>query len=141
MAGVGDRMDRTRQREHQQETLTFLAANVTKNLTDQATTTVATANAEYVMPKAGSVRYISVASNDARTAGTAAFQVAVDATGCGSDLTATLNAATPQYPYATVGRGTNTFAAGQKITVTYTSSSDFAPDASADVVILVGVEY
>lgn len=130
-------MDRTRNREHQTITLTFVQANVAASQTGTTVKTVTSDNTEYTMPAPGSIRSISVASNDARTAATAAFSPAVNGT-ASSTLTATLDGTNTTYHYASQGRGIDTFTAGQRITVKYTTGA-WTP-TTADVVIIVTCE-
>jgi len=95
-------------------------------------------NTEVTMAKPGSVVGISIASNDARTAGTLTVDVTIDGTATG--LQAILNGDNAQYHYATQVLRTDTFTAGQRIGVKITTGGDWTPDGTPDIVVSVLVE-
>lgn len=87
---------------------------------------------ETVTMEAGSIIGISVAMNDARSAGTATFEVYKN--GSGTGLTVTINGTNTQFHYATQARGSDTFVAGDRLTIVATSSSlGGANNASAQI--------
>lgn len=94
-------------------------------------------NTEYVLPYAGSVVGISIASNDARTAGTLTVDATID--GAVTGLQAILDAANTQYKATTQARELDTFAAGQRIGVKITTDAGWLP-VTADIVVTVIVE-
>ena len=94
-------------------------------------------NTEVVMPYAGSIIGISVASNEARSAGTLTVDATKDGTATG--LQAVLDDDPNQYAYATQAKDTDTFTAGQRIGVKITTDGDWAP-TTADIVVTVIVE-
>lgn len=91
-------------------------------------------NTEYTMPYAGSVMAISVASNDARTAGTVTVDATVNGTATG--LQAVLNATDTTYAQATQAQDADAFSAGGRLGVKITTSADWTP-VTADVVVTV----
>jgi len=94
-------------------------------------------NAEIVMPFAGSVLGIGVASNAARTGGTLAVDVTIN--GVATGLQAQLDASNTQYHSATQPKDTDAFSAGARLGVKITTSADWAP-TTADIVVTVIVE-
>jgi len=95
-------------------------------------------NTEYVMPYAGSVIAISIASNDARTAGTLTVDVTVD--GAATGLQAVLDDDPTTYAYTVQAKDTDTFTAGQRLGVDITTDAAWEPDATPDIVVVVIVE-
>lgn len=90
-----------------------------------------------VMDRAGSILGISVAANAARSAGSATFEVWKNAVATG--LTAVLNAATPQFTWATQAVDADTFVAGDRLDVRVTTTGDWAPTTTeVEAVITVG---
>ena len=96
-----------------------------------------TGNSEIVMPYAGSIIGISIASNDARTAGTLTVDATVNGTVTG--LQAVLDGTNTTYYSATQAKDTDTFAAGDRIGVKITTDSSWAP-TTADIVVAVIIE-
>ena len=94
-------------------------------------------NTEYVMPFAGSIVGISVASNALRTGGTATLEPTVNGTGVG--LTTQINAGNTLYNSSTQAKDTDTFSAGDRVSVLVTTDGTWAP-TTADFVITVIVE-
>lgn len=94
-------------------------------------------NTEVVMPFAGSVLGIGVASNAARTSGTLTVDVTVNGVAMG--LEAQLDASNTQYHSATQAKDTDDFNAGDRLGVKITTSADWAP-TTADIVVTVIVE-
>lgn len=94
-------------------------------------------NMEIVMPFAGSVLGIGVASNAARTGGTLTVDVTIDGTATG--LQATLDGTNTQYHSATQAKDADAFSAGDRLGVKITTDADWTPSA-ADVVVTVIVE-
>jgi len=97
-------------------------------------------NTEIVMPYAGSVIAISVASNDARTAGTLTVDATINGTATG--LQAVLDVTNTTYHYASQAPETagDTIAAGDRLGVKITTSADWLP-TTADIVVTVVIEY
>ncbi|MCK4248663.1 MAG: hypothetical protein KAX15_02680 [Candidatus Omnitrophica bacterium] len=94
-------------------------------------------NTEIVMPKAGSITGISIASNEARTAGTLTVDITVNGTVTG--LQAVLDGTNTQYHYETQARRTDTFSAGDRIGVKITTDAAWLP-ITADIVVMVLTE-
>lgn len=94
-------------------------------------------NTEYVMSYDGSVLGISIASNDARTAGTLIVDVTVNGTATG--LQAQVDGTNTQYHSATQAKDTDSFSAGDRIGVKITTDGTWAP-VTADIVVTVIVE-
>ncbi len=90
-----------------------------------------------VMRQAGSITGISIASSEARSAGS--LTVEVSKNGAGVGLTVVLNASNTTYHYGTQAKGTDTFVAGDRVGVLATTSADWAP-TTADIDIAVEVE-
>jgi len=113
-----------------------------QNLTDQVMETGGHAdftNAhEIVMPRAGSVVGIACYGNDAVTANTIDFDVTVDGTKTG--LIAQLNTSETQTDVATQAKDTDTFTAGQRIGIKWTTHAAFTPDGTVDYTCTVLVE-
>lgn len=91
-----------------------------------------------VMDRAGSVVGISVALDQARTAGTLTVKAFIDGTDTG--LSAVVDGTNTQYSYATQAAGLDTFAAGGRVDVRATNSS-FAPAAGNEFEATVVVQY
>ena len=89
-----------------------------------------------VMSRAGSIVGLSVASSEARTAGTATFEVYKDGTATG--LTAVLNAIDTQYVDASQAASLDTFVAGNRLDVRVTTDGSWAP-ATADVEAVITI--
>jgi hypothetical protein len=119
-------------------TFVLMTSNVLASQTDLAMDTVLLGNREYVLPYAGSIVGIGVASSEARTAGT----LTVDATvnGTKSGLTAVLDGTNTQFHTATQAKDTDTFAAGNRLGVKFTTDGTWAP-TTADIVVTVVIEY
>lgn len=79
---------------------------------------------------AGSVIGVSVASSEARTAGTATFEVFKNGTGTG--LTCILNGTDTQYASAVQATGVDTFVAGDRLDVRVSTDGSWTP-TTADV--------
>ena len=95
-------------------------------------------NTEYTMPYPGSVVAVSIASNAARTGGTATVDVTVNGTVTG--LQAALDGTNTQYHYASQGADADRFSAGDRLGVKITTDGSWAP-TTADVVVVVVVEF
>ena len=95
-------------------------------------------NTEYTMPYSGSVVAVSIASNAARTGGTATVDVTVNGTVTG--LQAALDGTNTQYHYASQGADADRFSAGDRLGVKITTDGSWAP-TTADVVVVVVVEF
>ena len=120
-------------------TLSFMQSNVAANQSAVALNVLGLAgNTEFTMPKDGHITKVSIASNDARTAGTCTVDVTVNGTVQG--VQAILNASNTTYHYNTYEREDKTFTAGQRIGVKITTSADWAP-VTADIVVIVFVEF
>lgn len=116
----------------------FMQSNVTASQTAVALNVLGlSGNTEITMAKPGSVVGISIASNDARTAGTLTVDVTIDGTVTG--LQAILNGDNTQYHYATQALREDTFTAGQRIGVKITTDGDYTP-TTADIIVSVLVE-
>jgi hypothetical protein len=116
----------------------LMRENVTASLTDDSCPVLGFAgNTEYVMPFAGSVVGISVASNALRTGGVASVGAAVN--GVGTGLTTQIDAGNTLYNSSTQAKDTDTFSAGDRLGVYLTTDGSWAP-ATADFVITVIVE-
>lgn len=89
-----------------------------------------------VTTHAGSIIGISVASSEARTAGTATFEVFKN--GIGTGLTTVLDATDTQYAFGVQAEGVDTFAAGDRIDVRVTTDGSWAP-TTADVEVSVTI--
>jgi hypothetical protein len=97
-----------------------------------------TSRAEVPTVRAGSVIGIAVYSNEARSAGTATFQVTVDGTAItGHD--AVLDGSATQTKCVTIAKNEHTFTAGQRIGIKVTTTADWAP-TTADVTVVVLIE-
>jgi hypothetical protein len=97
-----------------------------------------TTNSEIVMPFAGSVVGISVASNAPRTNGTLTVEARIN--GAATGLTAVLDGTNTQYHSAVQAKDADTFAAGARLNVTFTTTAPWAP-TTADVVVTLIVEF
>lgn len=96
------------------------AANV--DLTRSGGNTIA------VMPKAGSVVGITINASADLTAGSATFQAHKDSTEFAENAAPTLTLSdTVQESYASVRRGALTFAAGEGVGISYSSTTNMAP--------------
>lgn len=116
----------------------FMQSNVAANQTAVAIDVLGLAgNTEVVMPYAGSVIGISVASNAARSAGTLTVDATVD--GVVTGLQAVLDDDPTTYALNTQAKDTDTFTAGQRIGVKITTDGAWAP-VTADIVVAVIVE-
>ena len=91
-------------------------------------------NTEYTMELEGSIIGISIASNDARTAGTLTVDATVNGTATG--LQAVLDGTNTTYHYATQIPETDTFSAGDRLGVKITTDASWAP-VTADIVVTV----
>jgi hypothetical protein len=112
--------------------------NVAASLTDDSCAILGlSGNAEYVLPFAGSVVGISVASNALRTGGVAAVEAAIN--GVGTGLTTQINAGNTLYNSSTQAKDTDSFGAGARLGVFLTTDAAWAP-TTADFVITVIVE-
>jgi len=94
-------------------------------------------NTEIVMPYAGSVLAISIASNAARAGGTLTVDVTIN--GVATGLQAVLDATNTTYHRATQAKDTDTFAAGDRLGVKITTDASWTP-TTADIVVAVLVE-
>ena len=98
-----------------------------------------TAQSPLVVDRTGSIIGIAVASTEARTAGTATFEVFKNGTGIG--LTTTLDATDTQYNTATQAGGVDTFVAGDRLDVRVTTDGTWAPTtADVECWIILGSE-
>lgn len=88
-----------------------------------------------VTVRAGSITGISVALSAARTGGTATFEVWKN--GVATGLTVVINGTNTQYHYTTQAAGTDTFVAGDRLDVRYTTDGSWAPTAYAEASIEV----
>ena len=94
-----------------------------------------------VVAHAGDVVGITVASSEARTAGTATFEVFIDGTGTG--LTTVLNGTDTQYASNTQAPGSDSFVADNRLDVRVTTDGSWAP-TTADVeatIVTAGAQY
>lgn len=114
--------------------LTYFIADLPANLGSVFLSIGQSTNLETVMPRAGSIIGIAVASNAPRTGGTATFDVYRN--GSAQGMTVAINATNPQYAYATAAKGAKPFAAGDRITVKASTDSAWAP-TTADLVAVV----
>ena len=96
-----------------------------------------TGNTEIVVPYAGSVMGISIASNAPRTAGTLTVDATVNGTATG--LQAVLDATNTQYHQTTQAKDTDAFSEGDRLGVKITTDANWAPE-TADIVVTVIVE-
>lgn len=79
---------------------------------------------------------LSVASSEARTAGTATFEVFINGTGTG--LTTVLDATDTQYAFAVQVAGSDSFSAGDRLDVRVTTDGSWTP-TTADVEVTIFV--
>lgn len=118
----------------------FAQSNTTASQTAVAIDVLGlTGNTEYVLPYAGSIIGISVASNVACEAG----NLTVDATinGAVTGLQAALESATnTTYHSAVQGVNTDVFSAGNRLGVKITTDAVWQP-TTADIVVTVTIEY
>lgn len=91
----------------------------------------------FIGTRPGSITGIIVKSNEARTAGTATFEVTKNGTGTG--LTAVLDGTNTTLKASNQAPGTDTFVAGDEIGVTITTAG-WTP-TTADIRVAVEVEY
>jgi len=118
--------------EHTIVAIPFAVANAVTNAAD-VDLTRAGGNTIQVMPKAGSVVGITVNASADLTAGSATFEVHKDSTEYADAAAPVLTLSdTVQESYASVRRGALTFAAGDGIGVSYSSSTDAAPTNTND---------
>jgi hypothetical protein len=82
----------------------------------------------YVAPEAGAIVGLSVALGAARTAGTITFTVYKN--GSTTGFSVVINGTNTQYHYGTQAETEDTFVAGDRIDVRYTTSADFAPNGT-----------
>jgi len=94
-------------------------------------------NTEILLPYAGSVLAIAVASNDARTAGTLTVDATINGTATG--LQAVLDASNTTYHCATQAKDSDTFSAGDRLGVEITTDGSWAP-TTANIVVSVTIE-
>lgn len=85
-----------------------------------------TGEAVAVMPYAGSILAVSIRSRNARTAGNCSVEV--DINGSMTGLIATIDGTNTQNDYTTQAAGLDTFVAGDRLRITYSSSAGFEPD-------------
>jgi hypothetical protein len=90
---------------------------------------------EVVMPRAGSIVAMSLASSAARSSGWVSFSVFKNGALI-NGAWVTLDTAGDQYKYSVFGKGTKTFAAGDRLSVRMNSTSDWGP-TTADVCVVV----
>jgi len=95
-------------------------------------------NTEYVLPYAGSIIALSIASNAARTGGTLVVTPTINGTLCTIDID--LSAVTPQYNYTAQLKDIDTFSGGDRLGVKITTDAAWAP-TTADIVVTVVVEF
>lgn len=93
-----------------------------------------------VTSHSGDIVGLTVASSEARTAGTATFEIYKNGTGIG--LTVVLDATNPQYVAASQAAALDTFVSGDRLDVRVTTDGSWAPttaDVEASIVIADGV--
>jgi hypothetical protein len=118
----------------------FMSVNVSASGSDVDSECLGLAgNTEYVMPMSGSIVGVSVATNDSLTAGTVNHQVLLN--GSGTGLTCLLDTSNVDYRYKTQERDLDRFAAGDRLAAHFDSSASYTPDGTADMVIVVLVEF
>lgn len=116
--------------------LPFSVANAATNQTDTDLVVVGGTGTVYTMPAAGSIVGIGVAASAALTAGTAAFRAHkagtefADASYPKPELSSA--AGYTNKAYASVRPGALRFAAGDRIGLSYSSSTDMAPTNTND---------
>jgi hypothetical protein len=116
----------------------FMQSDVAKNQTGVAIDVLGlSGSTEVVMPYAGSVIGISIASNEARSGGTLTVDAAVN--GLATGLQAQLGETYAQYHSATQAKDTNAFSAGDRLGVKITTDNSWTP-TTADIVVVVIVE-
>lgn len=122
----------------------FIAMNVPASAgTTNAVLGTGTGRTTFYAPKAGFIRLVQVSGSAAVTAGTATFQVKKNGTAI-SAFNVTMDSVT--YPTTqTVSQPPNistySFAAGDAITVTYTSDGSFAPAGTTDYDVTLELVY
>lgn len=122
--------------------LHFQVANAVTNQTNTDLTVPGGANTLFAMPVAGSVVGISVKASANVTAGTVTFR----AQKAGTEWADTgypapvLDATNSNATYVTVRPGAFTFAAGNGVGVSYTSSTDAAPTNTNDYEAILFVQ-
>ncbi len=94
-------------------------------------------NEEILLPYAGSVLAVAVASNAARSAGTLTVDVTINGTATG--LQAVLDGTNTTYHYATQSKNADTFSVGDRLGVEITTDATWAP-VTADIVVSVTIE-
>ena len=115
-----------------------LAASLTDDQLERYDGTASGHQESIVVPYAGSAVAISVASNEARSAGTATFEVFINDVASG--LTAVLDATDTQYAFGTQAVGTDALAAGDRVDVHVTTDGTWAPTtADVEATIFVAV--
>lgn len=115
----------------------FTQENVAASQSAVALVIPGTVLTEYVMPFAGSVVAITVASNEARSAGTLTVDATINGTVTG--LQAVLDDDPTTYAYGTQAKDTDAFSAGDRLGVKITTDGDWAP-TTADIMVTVEVE-
>lgn len=104
----------------------FYADAVGASVTAQALSRNAAAGPQAFLPvRAGSITGIAVYSDDPTTAGT--LTVEVYKNGVATGLTAVLNTTDPTFKATTQAAGLDTFAAGDRIDIRYTTNGAFLP--------------
>lgn len=114
----------------------FWQQNVLASQSDVAIKASISTNNEYTMELEGSIIGIAVASNAARSAGTLTVDVTIN--GSATGLQAVLDGTNTTYHYATQIPETDTFSAGDRLGVDYTTDGSWAP-TTADIVVTVTV--
>jgi hypothetical protein len=116
------------------------SANVAASLTNSALNMPGdTALLEFVMPWAGAIVGISVACENARTAGTCTVKPTINGTASAS-LQAQLDGTNTQYHYASQTKDSDQFAAGQRLGVKVTTDASWAAGTTPSVVAAVFVQ-
>jgi len=127
--------------EHTIVTIPLAVANAVTNAANVDLTRTG-GNTITVMPKAGSVVGIVVNASADLTAGSATFQAHKDGTEFAENAAPTLTLSdTVQESYASIRRGALTFAAGEGVGISYSSSTDMAPTNTNDYDALLFVEF
>lgn len=120
-------------------TLPFSYVNLTDSLSDvDAAVPGAGLCVKYVMPFAGSVVAFSANISQTLAAGTVDLEVAINGTEVGAALDLQLTNAVSE-DFATVSAGTETFSAGDEITVRVTSDGSISP-SGRDLAMFVVVQ-
>lgn len=124
--------------------LPFGVANAVTNKTNEDLAAAdAGANTLLVAPKAGSVVGISVQSSAGIAAGSATFRAQKDGTEFAQSgyPAPVLDATNTQKSYASIRPGVLTFAAGDGLGVSYTSTTDLDPTNTNDFSVLLFVQF